>query len=105
MALLAVDSTGPRPVRCADHPALVGHREELDQPAPAGGGLEGHRGARRKHAKDRDQLGRVVGQVAVALLDAGAVHDGDLGALAMHAHADTHIHQGLLLRARIGPEA
>jgi hypothetical protein len=79
--------------------------EQLDQPAPTVGGLEGHRGARRKGAKDRDQLGRVVGQVAVALLDAGVIHDGDLGALAMHVHADVDIHQGLGPRARLVPEA
>jgi hypothetical protein len=78
--------------------------EEIDQPAPAVGGLKGHRGARREGAKDREQLGRVVGQVAVALLGASGVHDGDLGALAMHVHADIHIHQGLLPRARLIPK-
>jgi hypothetical protein len=41
--------------------------EQVDQPPPAVGGLKGDRGARRQGAKDRDQLGRVVGQVAVAL--------------------------------------
>ena len=30
--------------------------QQLDQPAPAVGGLEGHRGARRQRPKDRDQL-------------------------------------------------
>jgi hypothetical protein len=79
--------------------------EQLDQPAPAVGGLEGHPGARRQPTKDWDQLGWVVGQVAVALLIAGGVDDGDLGALAMHVHADVHIHQGLLPRARSVPEA
>jgi hypothetical protein len=59
------------------------------------GGLEGDRGARRKGAKARHQLGRVVGDVAVALLVAGLIDDGDLGALAMHVHPDVHIHQGL----------
>jgi len=70
--------------------------QQLDQPAPAVGGLEGHRGARRQRAKDRHQLGRVVGQIAVALGDAGGIHDGDLGALAMHVHPDVDTHQGLL---------
>jgi hypothetical protein len=79
--------------------------EQLDQPAPAVGGLERHRGARRKGAKDRYQLGRVIGQVAVALGDTGVVHDGDLRALAMHIHPDLHPHQGLLPRARLVPEA
>ena len=79
--------------------------QQLDQPAPAIGRLERDWGARRQGAKDRHQLGRIVGNVAVALLDAGGIHDGDLGALAMHVHADVHIHQGLLPRARIGPEA
>jgi hypothetical protein len=74
--------------------------EQVDQPAPAVGGLKRHRGARRKGAKDRDQLGRIVGEVAVALRGAGVVHDGDLGALAMDVHPDVHSHQGLLPRAR-----
>jgi len=78
--------------------------EQVDQPAPAVGGLEGHRGAGRQRAKDRHQLGRVVGQVAVAQLITGGVHDGDLGALAMHVHADVHTHQGLLPRARLVPK-
>jgi hypothetical protein len=52
--------------------------------------LERHRGARRKGAKDRDQRGRVIGEVAVALGDTGVVHDGDLGALAKHVHPDEH---------------
>jgi integrase len=68
--------------------------QQLDQPPPAVGGLERHRGARRQHAKDRHQLGRIVGDVAVALEDAGVVHDGDLGALAVHVHADVHTHPG-----------
>ena len=79
--------------------------QQLHQPAPAVGGLEGDRGARRKRAKDRHQLGRIVGEVAVVLLDAGVIHDGDLGTLAMHVHADVHSHQGLLPRARLVPEA
>jgi hypothetical protein len=78
--------------------------EQIDQPAPAIGGLEGHRGARRKRAKDRHQLGRIVSEVAVALLDASGIHDGDLGALAMHVHPDIDIHQGLLPRARLIPK-
>jgi hypothetical protein len=41
--------------------------QQLDQPAPAVGRLERHRGARRQDAKESHQLGRVVGQVAVAL--------------------------------------
>jgi hypothetical protein len=35
----------------------------------------------------------------------GVVHGGDLGALAMHVHADVDIHQGLGPRARLVPEA
>ena len=79
--------------------------QQIDQPAPAVGGLEGDRSAWREHAKDWYQRGRVVGQVAVTLLDAGGVDDGDLGALAMHVHPDVHSHQGLLPRARLVPEA
>jgi hypothetical protein len=79
--------------------------QQLDQPPPAVGGLEGDRGARRQRTQDRHQLGRVVGQVAVALGNAGGIHDGDLGALAMHVHPDVHSHQGLLPRARLVPEA
>jgi hypothetical protein len=79
--------------------------QQLDQPAPAVGGLEGDRGARLEGAKDRHQLGRVVRDVAVALGDAGLVDDGDLRALAVHVHADVHVHQGLLPRARLVPEA
>jgi hypothetical protein len=74
--------------------------EQLDQPAPAVGGLESHRGPGREGAQDRHQLGRMVGNVAVALLGASGVDDGDLGALAMHVHADVHTHVGLLPRAR-----
>ena len=70
--------------------------EQIDQPTPAVGGLERHRRAWRQRAKDRQQLGRVVGQVAVAQLITSGVHDGDLGALAMHVHADLDTHQGLL---------
>jgi hypothetical protein len=68
--------------------------EQVDQPAPAVGGLERDRGARRQGTQDRHQLGGVVGDVAVALLGAGVVDDGDLGALAMHVHADVHTHPG-----------
>jgi hypothetical protein len=78
--------------------------EQLDQPPPAVGGLERHRRARRKGAKDRDQLGRIVGQVPVALLDTGGIDDGDLGAQAMHVHADLHPHVGPLPRARSVPK-
>jgi hypothetical protein len=78
--------------------------QQLHQPTPAVGGLEGHRGAWRERAKDWYQLGRVVGQVAVTLLDAGGVDGGDLGALAMHVHPDVHTHQGLLPRARLVPK-
>jgi hypothetical protein len=78
--------------------------QQLDQPAPAVGGLERDRGAWRQHAKDRHQLGRIVGEVAVALEDAGVVDHGDLGALAVHVHADVHSHQGLLPRARQIPK-
>jgi hypothetical protein len=74
--------------------------QQLDQPPPAVGGLQRHRGARRQRAKDRHQLGRIVGEVAVALLDAGVVHDGDLGTLAVHVHPDVDTHVGLLPRAR-----
>jgi hypothetical protein len=78
--------------------------QQLDQPAPAVGRLEGNRSAWRQGAKERHQLGRVVGQVAVALLVAGLVDDRDLGALAMHVHADVHTHVGLLPRARLVPK-
>jgi hypothetical protein len=78
--------------------------QQLHQPAPTVGGLEGHRGAWRQPAKDRHQLGRVVGQVAVTLRDAGGVDDGDLGTLAVHVHANVHTHQGLLPRARLVPK-
>jgi hypothetical protein len=78
--------------------------EQVDQPAPAVGGLERHRDAGRQRAKDRQQLGRVVGQVAVGQLNASLVDHRDLGALAMHVHADVHTHQGLLPRARLVPK-
>src|SRR5919198_366906 len=78
--------------------------QQLDQPAPAVGGLEGDRGARRQRAKDRQQLGGVVGDVAVTLLVAGLVDDGDLRALAVDVHADVDTHQGLLPRARRSPK-
>jgi hypothetical protein len=68
--------------------------EQLDQPAPPVGGLEGHRGAGWQPAKDRLELGRVIGDVAVALHGTGLVDDGDLGALAVHVHADVHSHCG-----------
>jgi hypothetical protein len=67
--------------------------QQLDQPPPAIGGLEGDRGTRRKRAKDRHQLGRIVSDVAVVLLGAGVIHDGDLGALTMDVHPDIDIHQ------------
>jgi hypothetical protein len=79
--------------------------QQLHQPTPAVGRLEGDRRARRQRAKDRHQLGRIVGNVAVALLDAGRIHDGDLGALAVDVHPDVDTHQGLLPRARLVPEA
>ena len=41
--------------------------QQLDQPPPAVGSLERDRGAWWQRTKDRHQLGRVVGQVAVAL--------------------------------------
>jgi hypothetical protein len=78
--------------------------QQLNQPAPAVGRLERHRRAWRQDAKDRHQLGRVDDQVAVAQLITGVVHDGDLGVLAMHVHADIHTHQGLLPRARLVPK-
>jgi hypothetical protein len=68
--------------------------QQLDQPAPAVGGLECDRGAPRKGTQDRGQLRRVVWDVAVALLVAGIIDDGDLRALAVHVHADVHTHQG-----------
>ena len=67
--------------------------QQLHQPPPAVGGLERDRHARRRHAKDRHQLDLVIGEVAVALHATGGVQDRDLGALAMHLHADLHIHQ------------
>jgi hypothetical protein len=79
--------------------------QQIDQPAPAVGSLERHRGAWRQRAKDRHQLGRIVSDVAVALLHAGVIHDGDLGALAVDIHPDVDPHQGLLPRARLVPEA
>jgi hypothetical protein len=78
--------------------------QQLDQPAPAVGRLEGDRSTWRQDAKERRQLGRVVGQVTVALLVAGFVDDRDLGALAMHVHADVHTHVSLLPRARLVPK-
>jgi hypothetical protein len=70
--------------------------EQLDQPAPAVGGLERDRRAGRQGTQDGAQLGGVIGDVAVALHGTGLVDDGDLGALAMHVHADVHTHVGLL---------
>jgi hypothetical protein len=78
--------------------------QQLHQPPPAVGSLERDRCARRKGAKDRHQLGWIVSDVAVALLDAGGIHDGDLGALAMHVHPDIHTHEGLGPRARQSPK-
>jgi len=70
--------------------------QQLDQPAPPVGGLKSHRGAGWQPTQDRQQLGWVVGHVAVALHVTGLIEDGDLGALAMHVHADVHTHLGLL---------
>jgi hypothetical protein len=70
--------------------------QQLSQPAPAVGGLEGDRRAGFQTTQDRDQLGRVVGQVAVGELDAMLVHQRHLGALAVDIHTDVHTHQGLL---------
>ena len=70
--------------------------EQLGQPAPAVGGLEGDRRARLQTTQDRDQLGGVVGQVAVGELDTVLVHQRHLGALAVDVHADIHPHEGLL---------
>src|SRR6266511_1381518 len=67
--------------------------QQLAQPTPVVCGVEGHRGARRQGGQDRGELGRVVGDVAVALLVAGSIDDGDLRALAMHVHADVHTHR------------
>jgi hypothetical protein len=78
--------------------------QQLDQPAPPVGGLERHRGTRRQRAKDRHQLSRIVGNVAVALLVAGVIQHRDLGALAMHVHPEVDTHQGLLPRARQIPK-
>jgi hypothetical protein len=65
----------------------------------------GDRGVRRKGAKDRHQLGRIVSDVAVALPVAGIVDDGDLGALAVDVHPDGDTHQGLLSPSSSIPEA
>jgi hypothetical protein len=46
--------------------------QQVDQPAPAVGGLERHRGAWRQLTQDRHSLGRIIGEVAVALLGAAA---------------------------------
>jgi hypothetical protein len=70
--------------------------QQLSQPAPAVGGLEGDRRARLQTPQDRGQLGGVVGQVAVEELAAVLVHQRHLGTLAMDVHADVHPHQGLL---------
>jgi hypothetical protein len=70
--------------------------QQVGQPAPAIGGLEGDRCARRQPAKQRSQLGGVVGQVAVGELRATLVDERDLGALAVHVYADVDAHQGLL---------
>jgi hypothetical protein len=78
--------------------------EQIDQPTPAVGGLERHRGARWQRAKDRHQLRRIVGNVAVALGDAGVIQHRDLRALAVDVHPDLDTHQGLLPRARRSPK-
>jgi hypothetical protein len=74
--------------------------QQAGQPAPAVGRLERDRRARRQRAKDRDQLGGVVGQVAVEHLAAVLVQQRHLRALAVHVHADVDLHVGLLSRAR-----
>ena len=79
--------------------------QQLHQPAPAVGRLERDRSAWRQRAKDRDQLGRIVGEVAVVLLDAGVIQHRDLGTLAVEVHPDIDTHQGLGPRARLVPEA
>jgi hypothetical protein len=79
--------------------------QQLHQPTPAVGGLERHRGARRQPTQDRHQLGWIVGNVAVVLLDAGVIQHRDLRALAVDVHPDVDTHQGLLPRARLVPEA
>jgi hypothetical protein len=79
--------------------------EQVGQPTPAVGGLERHRGAGRHNAKDGGQLGRVVGEVAVALDATGVVDEGDLGALAVHVHADVHTHYGPPSLRSLIPEA
>jgi hypothetical protein len=77
--------------------------EQVGQPAPAVGGLEGDRRARLQPAKQRRQLGRVVGQVAVGQLRATLVQQRDLGALAVDVHAGVDLHQGLLPCAGCSP--
>src|SRR5512132_924342 len=78
--------------------------QQLHQPAPAVGRLERDRSAWRQRAKDRDQLGRIVGELAVVLLDAGVIQHRDLGTLAVDVHPDVDPHQGLLPRARQSPK-
>jgi hypothetical protein len=78
--------------------------QQVDQPTPAVGGLKRDRGSCRQPTEDRHQLGRVVGDVAVALLVAGLVDNRDLRALAVHVHPDVDTHQGLLPRARRSPK-
>jgi hypothetical protein len=71
--------------------------QQVDQPAPAVGGLEGDRGAGLELAQERHQLGRVVGQVAVEQLRAIVVQQRHLRALAVHVHADVNPHWASLL--------
>jgi hypothetical protein len=73
--------------------------EQVGQPAPAVGGLEGDRRPRVELAQNRNQLGWVVGEVAVEQLRATRVQHRDLRALAVHVHADVDLHVGLLPRA------
>jgi hypothetical protein len=61
-------------------------------------------GCRRQRAKDRHQLGRIIGDVTVALLNPGLVDHRDLGALAVQVHPDIDPHQGRLPRARLLPK-
>jgi DNA invertase Pin-like site-specific DNA recombinase len=64
-------------------------------------------GFERDHIRERTAAGLAAARardVAVALLVTGGVQDRDLGALAVHVHADVHSHQGLLPRARQIPK-
>jgi hypothetical protein len=52
--------------------------------------------------QDRHQLGRVVDEAAVALLDASIIHDGDLGGVHVHADVPAHVNA---LPDSVDPEA